>query len=1077
MPDIFDEFLNELQRRQAGQPTGGQGPRRVGPDADGDGRPDPADAADEPGDDQPPRNAGGPSGPRRSGAGGAPPRRPTPPRPIRPSQDGPGLRTWLILAVVMGVGLMLTVGVDLWTNILWFRSVGFSDVLVTRLGAGAGLFVAGLGLALVVLLANLWLTGRLAPEGAGPGAGGAVREFLARISEASTTTGQGPYGAPRPRVVRDVPSSESELPDLGPLAIWVAAGLAVLIALGVGAALSANWETILLWINRVPFSPDPAKPVIDPVFTRDIGWFLFELPFLRMLQGTVNGLVLASLLVAGIGYLIAATRGRDILATPVRVHLGLLAGLFLLSTAFGYQLDKYELTYSSNGVAAGVGFTDANARFFAYDLLTVVSGMAAALLVGAAFTRWLWPFAATLVVWFLASFLVGSAYPAAVQRFTVEPNKFAQEERFIGNNIAMTRLAYGIDTWEERSFNGSAPLTQAAITQDASTFQNARLWDYRPLGQTLGQLQTVRRYYRFPDVDVDRYTINGSQRQVMLSARELDLAGNPNAAGWVNERITYTHGVGLVMVPVNEVTTEGQPQLIIKNLPPVSSGGAPEVKEPRIYFGEAEGGYVVTGARQVEFDYPRGTGDTTGGTDSAVETRWTGTTGIPLDTTLNRLLLAARFGDLNLLISDQVTSASQLLMNRSLGERLQLIAPFLRYDKDPYVVVDARGRLVYVQDAYTTSDRFPHAQPTIAPDGSGLGSQPFNYLRNSVKITMDAYDGTMTFYVADPSDPIIRAYEGVFPALFRPMSDMPTDLAAHLRVPEDLFNVQTAMYGRYHATQPATFFDSSDTWTVPAGTTSAQSLPSEAYYVIMRMPGEATPEFLLLQPMVPTQRPNMIAWIAARNDAPNYGATRVYRFPSDTTVFGPAQIEARIDQDPIISAQVTLWDQSGSSVIRGNLIVVPIGDSLLYLQPVYLQSTSSKFPEFQRIVVASPTTVVWGRTLTEALNLLLASSAGTSPSLSPAPGSSAGPGASPGPVATAAPGAQLPADVAGLIAYANSHFEAAQAALKNGDFARYGQEIALVQQALQRLESLTTPSAAPKASSAATPAPSASRTP
>ncbi|MBF8290501.1 MAG: hypothetical protein HW391_1469 [Chloroflexi bacterium] len=502
----------------------------------------------------------------------------------------------------------------------------------------------------------------------------------------------------------------------------------------------------------------------------------------------------------------------------------------------------------------------------------------------------------------------------------------------------------------------------------------------------------------------------------MLSARELNLAANDQARGWVNQRIIYTHGIGIAMVPVNEVTSEGQPVLLVKNLPPVSSAGAPPVTEPRIYFGEAPSEYVIVRAQQDEFDFPKG--DSEAGGEDAEKTRWSGDTGIRLDTTLSRLLFALRFRDLDMLISTQVTADSQLLMHRTLGERLRLIAPFLAYDKDPYVVVTEAGRLVYIQDAFTTSNRFPNAE-YLDPTGigaSGIQMGPFNYIRNSVKVVMDAYDGTMTFYVADPSDPIIRAWKGVFPDLFRPIADLPDDLRAHLRVPEDLFNIQTEMFGRYHVTNPETFFSENDRWTVPRGKTNDQSLPSEAYYVIMRMPGEAEPEFLLLQPMVPTSRPNMIAWIAARNDVANYGGVRVYRFPTDTSVFGPAQIEARIDQDPTISAQITLWNQSGSKVVRGNLIVVPIGDTIIYLQPVYLQSTSASFPEFQRIVVASPTSVVWARTLSEALGLILD---GSGPGPTPTPGPSTGPTPSPGPT----PGTDLPSDVAGLIAYANAHFE------------------------------------------------------
>ena len=438
------------------------------------------------------------------------------------------------------------------------------------------------------------------------------------------------------------------------------------------------------------------------------------------------------------------------------------------------------------------------------------------------------------------------------------------------------------------------------------------------------------------------------------------------------------------------------------------------------------------GARQNEFDYPTGEGDETGA--AGTSTRWTGSSGIRIDTTLMRALFALRFRDLDLLITDQVTAQSQLLFHRSLRDRLGQIAPFLLYDKDPYLVIDGSGRLVYVQDAYTVSDRFPHAQgfdPRSAFETTGLGRQPFNYMRNSVKLTMDAYDGTMRFYIADPDDPIVRAYAGVFPSLFRPMSELPDDLLPHLRVPEEQFNVQTRVFGRYHVTSAEQFFRNDDQWTVPQGQTSEQALPSEAYYVIMRMPGEEEAEFLLLQPMVPISRPNMIAWVAARMDEPNYGATRIYRFPAETTIFGPAQIEARIDQDPAISQQLTLWRNSGSNVIRGNLIVVPITDSILYLQPVYLQSTGSAFPEFRRIVVASPREVVWAETLASALDQLLEAEGGTAgPSPTPTPRPTTSP--TPSPTTSPDPSAPLPADVPGLIEYANQHFELAQAALRDG---------------------------------------------
>jgi uncharacterized membrane protein (UPF0182 family) len=962
----------------------------------------------------------------------------------------------LVLVLVVAVVLFLAVGVGFWTDVLWYRSVGFESVFWTRVGAAGGLFLGGFVVTLVVLLGNLVVAGRLAPP-ADAGAAGALRDFIDRLNQATSAAGGGGRYGPGPRPVS---INGDVLPDLTPLAKYVIAGLSVLAALVVGGGLSAGWETVLLWIHRVPFAPTGAA-VTDPVFGQDISWFLFTLPFLRAVQSIFNNLVLLSLLVAGARYLVGVPRSGLHLPTPVRAHLAILGGLFLLSIAVGYQLDKYELVYSTRGFAVGVSYTDAHAQFLAFDVLTILSALVAAFLVGAAFTRWNRALGLAIATWLLAAVGIGIVYPEIVQRFTVTPNQLAQETPYIANNIAMTRLAYDLTNWDPPTdYGGEATLTQAQITADAATFQNARLWDYRPLGDTLAQLQTVRQYYTFVDVDTDRYSIGGQTRQVMLSARELDLAANPTAVGWVNQRIIYTHGIGLVMVPVNEVTPEGQPVLFVKDLPPASVAGAPTVTEPRIYFGEKPTGYVVVGAKQPEFDYPQGGSDATASVKTTV---WSGSTGIPLNTTLDRLLFAIRFGDLDLLISDQVTSSSQLLMYRDLGTRLQLLAPFLKFDKDPYVVVDGQGHLDYIQDAFTTSDRFPNAQPfdPSTLDGSGLGTDPIDYIRNSVKVVMNAYDGSMRFYVADPNDPIIRDYEAIFPDLFLPLSELPADLAPHLRVPEELFNVQTQMYGRYHVQDVQTFFRTDDQWTVPAPTTSTQSLPSQAYYVVMRIPGEANPEFLLLQPMVPKDRPNMIAWVAARNDAPNYGTVRVFRFPTNTTVLGPAQIEARIDQDPTISAQVTLWNASGSTVIRGNLIVVPVGDSLVYLQPVYLQSTSSKFPEFERIVVASPTTVVWGQTLSEALNLLLAGNGQPPPTPTPTPQGTPGPGATATPIPTAAPG--LPTDVPGLIAYADQHYALAQQALKDGDFARYGQEIALVGQALQQLEQLAgpTPGASP----------------
>jgi uncharacterized protein len=1113
--DLFDEFMKELRRRQAeaagrtakdgdsddphdagDADDGDADDRPTGEDADDDGdsstarprlRPVPSASDEEPeladddgeGREEPP--AGPPPGRRGgSGSGGGRRRSSGGPRDGAPSMRS-RIGTALLIVVIAFVVVMLAFGIQLWTDAIWFKSVGYDQVFWTRIGVQLGLFLLGLVLALAVLLGNLWLAGRLVPPATGQG--GTIRGWIDRLNEAAANADRGrqrgpwdPWGG-RGQSRGTVSVNPVEMPDLVPLGRIAIIVVIVLTALGVAGTISGTWPTILLWQHRVPFDPSGAV-VGDPIFGRDISFYLFDLPFLRFLQAEASGLLIAALIVVGARYLLSALGGSPVFSTRVRVHLGVLAALFLMVVALGYQLDKLDLVHSTRGIATGVSYTDQHAQFLAYDLLTAVSAITAALLLGGVFARVLWPVGITIAFWFIASIAIGRVYPEIVQRITVVPNQQTLESPYITNNIQMTRLAFDLGTWAEQPYAGDQPLTAAAVAEDQDTFDNARLWDYRPLGDALNQLQTIRQYYAFPDVDIDRYQIGNELRQVMLAGREIALDKNPNATGWVNQRLVYTHGIGAAMVQVSKVTPQGQPDLDISNLPPVSINGAPPITQPRIYFGERPSGYVIVGAQQDEFDYPRGSSDS-----DVVTNRWSGTTGIPLDTTLSRLLFALRFRDFDMLISNQITNQSQLLMNRTISERVRDIAPFLRYDKDPYLVIDGSGRLKYIQDGYTMSDQFPNAQafdPSDLGPNTALGDQPFDYLRNSVKVVMDAYDGTTTFYVSDPSDPLIRAWSGVFPTLFRPLSELPADLVPHLRVPEELFDVQTRMFGRYHVVDPTTFYTNNDLWTIPTGSTNEQSLPTEAYYVLMRMPGTNKAEFLLLQPMIPNSRPNMIAWVAVRNDPAGYGQTSVFRFPSQTNVFGPAQVEAQIDIDPEISAQITLWNQSGSSVIRGNLIVLPVGDSLIYLQPVYLQSSSSKFPAFERIVVASSNHVVWAATLQEALAKFLTEESGSpGPSPSPTPQPSPGPSGSPGPSPSGTPGPVPSGDVDALIRFANDHFERAQAALRAGDFATYGAEIELVRQALTQLQQLSggaVPSGAPSTPSSP-PAPSPSPSP
>ena len=903
-----------------------------------------------------------------------------------------GIGIALVILAVVAFFLLAGFVLDLITDAIWFRSVGFDAVFFTRLGTQAGLFIGVLVAVLLFLGLNIWLAGRLAPP-PDPERVGQMGELASRLGEALGVEDQRRAGAGRggrasfagagfgPGAGRAIAFEADELPDLVPVARWGLIGIAVIIALATAASAASHWETFLLWRNQVPFAPS-GSPVVDPIFGRDVSYYLFELPFLRAVQAAINGLLIAALVLSLGRYLLAGVRGGLVFTTQMRVHLAVLGGLYLLSVAIGYQLDKLELVYSTQGItltapvhAVGVSFTDQNARFLAYDVLTVISAFAAAFLVIGAFTRAMWPLAAVIIVWLSASIVLGSIYPGLVQRFSVEPDQLNRETPYIANNINMTRLAFNLDDWESRNYSGEAPLTQAAVEAETATFQNARLWDYRPLKDTLDQLQTVRQYYDFTDVDTDRYDLDGTTRQVMLSARELAPENNPQGGTWVNQRITFTHGIGVAMVPVNAATAAGQPQLIIRDLPPVSIGRSP---------GDHPAADLLRRAPE-RLDHHRGPPE--------------------------RVRLPGRHHEHGR--RERIRPDHPL--DRQLGHpaRHDLVPAAVRAPVPRSQPADQRpghGR----QPAPVPSIDLRAAAADRAVPALRQGPVPGRHRRRAPRL----HPGRLHDLRPVPERPVVRPG---LPAEHRPRrrrlqlhpeqrqdrdgrlhraddvlrgrrqrSDHP-DLRADL--PDAVHQARspcrpssgptcasprscsTSRRGRSPATtsqDPAAFYNNEDLWTVPANPGGSQSLPNEAYYVEMRMPGEADPEFLLLQPMVPSTRPNMIAWVAARMDDPNYGKVRVYRFPQNTSVLGPIQIEAKIDADPVISAQTTLWNQSGSKVIRGNLIVMPIQDSLIYLQPVYLQSANSAFPEFQRIVVATSQRIVWGPTLKEALTLLLA---------------------------------------------------------------------------------------------------------
>jgi uncharacterized protein len=937
------------------------------------------------------------------GNGGVPP-------VARPVVGGPG-RRWIgitIAIVTLFVVLAVLGGVvGFITDLMWYDALGRRDVLTTRIWAQVVLFAIGFLAMLLPALLSTWLARRIAPQ------------------------------AP----VRQLGSVE--MPDASRVIAVAVTVAAVLLALGSGAAWSANWETVLLSFHGDDWG------ATDPTLGRDVGFYVFDLPFLQFLQSwAVTTLIVVALLTIGT-YAARALRWQFRLTAPVRAHLSVIGALFLVAIAAGYQLDIANLAYSTRGVGGSVQaatYTDMNAQMPAYVVLTVVALAAAALLVLNTWFRTLWLLAAAAAGWLALSVLVGGLYPAFVQRVQVEPNELAVERPYLRNHVEATRAAFGLDEVDERRFTGEQDLTREVFTADEATIDNLRLWDYRPLLTAFGQQQILRQYYTFHDVDIDRYEIAGEQRQIMLSGRELDIDRLADQARtWTNERLVFTHGYGITAVPVDAVTPQGQPDYLVSG---INREPQLPVVEPRIYFGEGTDTWVVTGTTTNEFDYPLEDRE-----EGAVTT-WQGTTGVDLGNPISRALFAMRFGDLNLLISGQLSGDSQILFRRQIGERVSEIAPFLALDRDPYLVSSEDG-LVWIWDAYTLTDRYPNAQPLA--DGRYAG---VNYMRNSVKVVVDAYDGTVDFYIADDEDPIVAAYARIFPDLFQPLSAMSEDLVAHLRYPEDLFIAQNQASLVYHlpATDAgaATFYNQEDRWAIPDDVSTDVEDLMEPYYVTMRIPGEDEAEFVLIQPLVAERRPNMIAWSAARMDPGVYGERILFRFPSETTTQGPVQINARISADDTVSEQFTLWSNAGSRVVRGNLLVLPIGeDGLIYIEPIFLQAEGAPFPEFVRVIMVDEQRVAFAETVEEGLRQLL----GEAEPPEPEPVEPTDPGEEPG---ESPP--PLPEDVAGLVAEVQRLYEEAQEALDDGDLGTYQERIDQLGDALDALAELTGASPAPSGS-------------
>lgn len=708
----------------------------------------------------------------------------------------------------------------------------------------------------------------------------------------------------------------------------------------------SQWENLLLFLNGLPFG------IKDPIFGNDVGFYIFSLPFMKFIQGFLLGTGVITFLATGVYYFLRRSfqfiPPRTWRASPAaRIHLtAIAAGLFLIG-AFGAWLELYQLLYIKRGVVYGPGYTDATTQVWVLQALIGAYVLAGAALVVYIFRKdWRIPAALVLVIVLLT--IVGRGiYPSLVQRFQVIPNEVVLERPYLEHNIKFTRMAYGIDSVEEREYAAEESLTREDLRRNEATVKNIRLWDHAPLLSTYSQLQEIRTYYKFGDVDNDRYFVDGEYRQTMLSPRELSYEALPSRS-WVNEHLTYTHGYGAVLSPVNRITREGLPEFFIKDIPPQSSINV-KVTRPQIYYGEKSNEYIFVGTKQQEFDYPVG--------EKNVYARYEGTGGVPLSF-WKKLLFSARFGSFTILFSNEIGPESRVMFNRQIRDRLLTIAPFLRADNDPYMVITETGRLVWIIDAYTATDKYPYSEPTRR-----LG----NYVRNSVKATVDAYDGTVRLYISDPNDPMIQTYSKIFPGTFLKLEEMPADLLAHIRYPHGLFSVQAHMFRAYHMQDPQIFYNKEDLWAIPARAQQGQEQAMEPYYTIMRLPGEKKEEYILLLPFTPSQRDNMSAWMAARCDGANYGKLITYIFPKQRLVYGPRQIDARIEQDTEISKQLSLWSQRGSQVIRGSMLAIPIERSILYVDSLYLAAEKGQLPELKRVLVAYGNSIAMEETLEQSL--------------------------------------------------------------------------------------------------------------
>ncbi|MFP5379652.1 MAG: UPF0182 family protein, partial [Vicinamibacteria bacterium] len=713
-----------------------------------------------------------------------------------------------------------------------------------------------------------------------------------------------------------------------------------------------------------------------PILGHDPAVYIFTVPVLDL----AKNVALAWVVLAGLGAAVLYGLGGQLALTPfgltvspgARRHLALIGSALFLVLAFGAWLERPRALLTTSAIIQGASYADVHAYMPAALALAAASLGAAGLMAFHATTRASWPALAAVALYFVTLF-GGQVYGNLLQRFVVAPNEQVREMPYIQHNIEATRRAFALDRVEERELSGDAELTRDDIDRNRATLDNVRLWDHQPLLETFGQIQEIRTYYDFINVDNDRYMIDGEYRQVMLSARELNTASLPNRT-WINERLTFTHGHGLTLGPVNQVTPEGLPMLMVRDLPPVTTRPSLDVAEPSIYYGELSNEYAIVRTNAREFHYPKG--------DDNVFTTYDGRGGVPIDSLFRKLVFAIHFRAHQIILSDDITPESRVIFDRQIRGRVSKIAPFLVYDDDPYLVV-SEGRLFWIQDAYTVSSRYPYATDA-APR--------VNYIRNAVKVVVDAYHGDVAFYLAEPEDPLIQTLGRIFPTLLKPLDAMPEALRRHIRYPEGIFRLQSSVYSTYHMTNPSVFYNREDQWEVPsleaAAATDARArtaVPMSPYYTIMRLPGEAEPEFIQMLPFTPRRRDNLASWMVARSDGDRYGQLVVFAFPKQKLIFGPRQVVARINQDQAIAPQITLWNQQGSEVIQGTLMVIPLEESLIYVRPLYLRAQAGRIPELRRVIVAYQNQIVMEPTLDAALTRLFGDGDGRRPPAPPPP--------------------------------------------------------------------------------------------